>query len=314
MNIFDIELNELIIEVYQEFDSQLTQVQTVNVENILSSVFVQVQEDYAPVQSVNGKIGWVTIDKTDVGLSNVENVSILGASGYLQYQINNLDISGGYATDLELNITSGVLNQKINNLSGAAVLTYGNQTINGVKNFTSLKRSNINVSVIPTLKDLFGDLDLGPFWDYDTLQLPAQRNVIYYVPTSWAPPLVRNIRLPRAGNLAGDSLIVSTNYMPPSSAINFYFFDPGPGWVLIDSWSNASFDDLYRPFNLSVITYGDSSASSTPWIKQANRWTITPPASINSAGTAGDLSFDGTNIYVCVGPSNWRRLSASTWN
>jgi hypothetical protein len=72
----------------------------------------------APVQSVNGKIGFVSIDKSDVGLSNVENVSILGASGHLQYQINNLDISGGYATDLELNTTSGVLNQKINNLSG----------------------------------------------------------------------------------------------------------------------------------------------------------------------------------------------------
>jgi len=90
MNIFDIDLNELIIEVYQEFDSQLTQVQTVNVENILSSISVQVQEDYAPVQSVNGKIGWVVIDKNDVGLSNVENVSILGASGNIQNQINNL--------------------------------------------------------------------------------------------------------------------------------------------------------------------------------------------------------------------------------
>jgi hypothetical protein len=50
----------------------------------------------APVQSVNGKIGFVSIDKSDVGLSNVENVSILGASGYLQSQINN--ISGGGVT------------------------------------------------------------------------------------------------------------------------------------------------------------------------------------------------------------------------
>jgi hypothetical protein len=250
-------------------------------------IYVSVETDQS-VLAVNGRQGFITLNKSDVGLQNVENISITGVSG--------------------------VLNQKINNLSGAAVLTYGNQTINGEKNFTSLKRSNINVSVIPTLKDLFGDLYLGPFWDYDTLQLPAERNVIYYVPTSWAPPLVRNIRLPRAGNLAGDSLIVSTNYMPPSSAINFYSYDPGPGWVLIDSWSNASFDGLYRPFNLSVITYQDSNAFNTPWTKQANRWTITPPVSVNSAGTAGDLSFDGINIYVCVGQNSWRRLSASTWN
>lgn len=246
-------------------------------------VYVNVSPNLAGVLFVNGRDGIVALNKSDVGLSNVENISITGVSG--------------------------VLNQKINNLGSTVVYTTGNQTINDEKNFTSLKRSNINVAVIPTLKDLFDGLFLG-----DTLQLPAQRNVIYYVPTSWDSPKTRNIRLPRAGNLAGDSLIVSTNYMPPSSAINFYSYDPGPGWVLIDSWSNASFDGLYRPFNLSMVTYGDSNAFNTPWTKQANRWNVTPPVSVNSAGTPGDLSFDGINIYVCVDQNNWRRLSASTWN
>lgn len=157
MNIFDIDLNELIIEVYQEFDSQLTQVQTVNVEN------------YAPVQSVNGKIGWVVIDKNDVGLSNVENVSILGASGNIQNQINNLsgdtnanfyprsnpsgfvtgvDLSS-YATSSNLANTGSTLDTKINSLSGYVnsassniVYTTGNQTISGVKSFTN----NVNIT------------------------------------------------------------------------------------------------------------------------------------------------------------------------
>jgi hypothetical protein len=194
------------------------------------------------------------------------------------------------------------------------VYNTGNQTINGEKNFTSLKRTDINVSVIPTLKNIFDTNYPTTFWDYDTLQLPAERNIIYYTPTSWDAPKTRNIRLPKSGNLAGDSLVVNTNYMPPSSEINFYRYDLGSEWVLIDSWSNASFDGLYRPFNLSMITYQDSNIYFTPWTKQANRWNVTPPASVNSAGTPGDLSFDGANIYVCVGQNNWRRLSASTWN
>lgn len=199
-------------------------------------------------------------------------------------------------------------------LPDTIVYTTGNQTINGEKNFTSLKRTNINVSVIPTLKNIFDTNYPTTFWDYDTLQLPAERNVIYYIPTSWGPPYTRNIRLPREGNLAGDSLVVNTNYMPPGGGINFYSYDPGPGWRLIDSWLNFSFDGLYRPFNLSVITYQDSNEFNTPWQKQANRWNVTPPVSVDSAGTPGDLSFDGTNIYVCVGQNNWRRLSASKWN
>jgi hypothetical protein len=63
-------------------------------------ITIIVQTDYtAPVQSVNGKIGFVNIGKSDVGLSNVENISIISVSGYLQNQINNISgvgISGDY--------------------------------------------------------------------------------------------------------------------------------------------------------------------------------------------------------------------------
>jgi hypothetical protein len=178
----------------------------------------------APVQSVNGKIGFVSINKSDVGLSNVENVSILGASGYLQYQINNISGGGssgvtgdyypnsnpsgfitgvdlsslyprnnpsGFVTGVDLSAlyprsnpsgfitgvdlsalyprnnpsgfvtgvdlssyatisnlattgstlstnlatTGSTLTTQINNLSGVSVLTYGNQTIDGIKTF-----------------------------------------------------------------------------------------------------------------------------------------------------------------------------------
>jgi hypothetical protein len=47
------------------------------------------------VYSVNGKAGFVTINKSDIDLSNVENISIIGVSGYLQNQINNISGGGG---------------------------------------------------------------------------------------------------------------------------------------------------------------------------------------------------------------------------
>ena len=101
------------------------------------AVYIEVQQDYAPVQAVNGRIGFVTLGKSDVGLSNVENLSILGASGHLQYQIDQLDT--GYASQTEINILSGLLaqtgsnlNSTINSLSG-----YGNSTFSTITNLRS---------------------------------------------------------------------------------------------------------------------------------------------------------------------------------
>ena len=60
------------------------------------------------------------------------NLNITGIN--LQNQINNLN--------LDIYNTGNILNQKINSLSGATVLNFGNQIINGVKTFT--ERPNLN--------------------------------------------------------------------------------------------------------------------------------------------------------------------------
>ena len=77
------------------------------------------------VYSVNGKAGFVTINKTDIGLSNVENISIIGVSGYLQTQINN--ISGGSGTGGSANFryfpANGVANLFSNNRYSFDTLT-----------------------------------------------------------------------------------------------------------------------------------------------------------------------------------------------
>lgn len=93
-------------------------------------VYINVENSNG-VLAVNGRAGFVTLNKSDVGLSNVENISIIGASGYLQYQIDNLNT--GYASQSEIDLLSGYLNQTgsylyttISNLSG--LIAYGYAT------------------------------------------------------------------------------------------------------------------------------------------------------------------------------------------
>jgi len=66
---------------------------------------VQVVAETAGVKSVNGKAGYVNLDKNDINLGNVENISITGVSGHLQQQFDNLDLN--YATDEQLVALSG---------------------------------------------------------------------------------------------------------------------------------------------------------------------------------------------------------------
>jgi hypothetical protein len=47
------------------------------------------------VLSVNAKVGNVILNKNDIGLGNVENISILSTSGYLQAEINNINSESG---------------------------------------------------------------------------------------------------------------------------------------------------------------------------------------------------------------------------
>ena len=88
---------------------QFSNIDSVTVHEFEQPIIIQTSEYFAPVQSVNGKVGFVNIDKTDVGLSNVENISIINVSGYLQNEIDN--ISGdfylnsnpsGYITGVDL--------------------------------------------------------------------------------------------------------------------------------------------------------------------------------------------------------------------
>lgn len=108
----------------------------IHIDENEEEIIIQTSDSTASVQSVNGKIGFVNIDKTDIGLSNVENISITGVSGYLQNQINQLD--SGYATQVEIDTLSGVFDQKIDILSGQFdennILGYTMELQSGIEN------------------------------------------------------------------------------------------------------------------------------------------------------------------------------------
>jgi hypothetical protein len=115
--------NGITIEVFTNTGNNYPPVQLVQVEENETPIIVQTPQYFAPVQSVNGKIGFVTITQSDLGLSS----GIVNSGDLLNYaKVQDLKNYSGYVNSTNSNI----------------VFTTGAQNINDTKIFTK----DINVS------------------------------------------------------------------------------------------------------------------------------------------------------------------------
>ena len=95
------------------------------------------------LQGIQGPSGLRGSDGTiDTGVFDLRYYSNTNPSGF----ITGVDLTP-YATNINLALTGSTLDTKINLLSGVSVLTFGNQDITGLKNFTSIP----TVNTIPVL-------------------------------------------------------------------------------------------------------------------------------------------------------------------
>ena len=204
--------------------------------NIFDETLVIVVEstNVGGVHSINGKAGYVTLDKSDIDLSNVENISIIATSGYLQNQIDNLSgvsatgdyypnsnpsgfITGidlsSYATITNLASTGSTLQTNIINLSGYInssssniVFTTGSQTISGLKNFATRPTVNgVGVLLSGEAANFAGDIGI---YNY-------KANINY-----------DNQYLRQESTLNGQELNFPLSGIKNDDIVNLYFSDP----------------------------------------------------------------------------------------
>ena len=125
-----------------------------------------------------------TVNGTGVALNGeLNNTGILlnnrinSLSGLFTGYTGTLDAT--FASDIQLANTGSTLDRKINNLSGVSVLTFGNQTINGVKTFASFPTVN-ETGIVYTLgnQDVSGqkrfvDQDIVSTIAFNSLNQPS---------------------------------------------------------------------------------------------------------------------------------------------
>ena len=55
------------------------------------------------------------------------------------------------------------------------------------------------------------------------------------------------------------------------------------------------------------MTFNDGTSQYTAY----PGFTVSIPSSSTSSGITGQLSFDSSYVYICVGPNQWKRIAAS---
>lgn len=64
------------------------------------------------------------------------------------------------------------------------------------------------------------------------------------------------------------------------------------------------------PSDGQVLTYVDANSQ---WEPAPLRISGTPPVTTSDTGTAGEMRFDTSYLYVCIATNSWKRTALSTW-
>jgi len=158
-----------------------------------------------------------------------------------------------YATTINLATTGSTLDNKINSLSGASVLTYGSQSISGIKtfsgqgvvvNFTS--GASLLVSGVPVLTGIVGT---GNFITLDQLN-QSQRNIYISSNGNDSTAQIGNINRP---------------YLTAQAAFNAAILDGSNQYILnfyAGNWTINTASTFNWPITLGVRGIGPTSSST----------------------------------------------------
>ena len=108
-----------------------TDIQLFNTGSTLQTNINNLSNTYATITNLASTGSTLATNLANTG--STLNSNIISLSGLFTGYTGALDAT--FASDSQLFTTGSTLNSKINNLSGVSVLTYGNQTITGIKTF-----------------------------------------------------------------------------------------------------------------------------------------------------------------------------------
>jgi hypothetical protein len=241
-------------------------------EDITKKITIAQVKSTAPVQSVNGKIGVLNIDKTDVGLGNCDNTA-------------DLDKPISTATQTALNGKQNSLGFTAENIANKS---------------TTLDTDKLSNIKYPSVKSVY-DWAIGLFLQKNTAITPSTKTKITYdangLVTAGADLSASDIPTGIDASKVSTGVVSNTefNYLDGvTSAIQ----------TQLDSKQNSLGFTPENVSNKSIsVTTDQASNTKYPSVKAVYDWAVGLFATISSVAAKQDTLVSGTNIKTLEGQS-----------
>lgn len=103
----------------------------------------------------------------------------------------------------------------------------------------------------------------------------------------------------------------AVQYVDSDSSLWYWFKGTS---LRADSYLSAGADLIFTSGNETTEKGRiDAATGDITTVGRVILSTATTPASASAAGTTGTITWDANFIYICIGPSTWRRAAHSTW-
>ena len=229
------------------------------------SVYVYITS--GAVDAVNGYTGVVSLSKSDIGLSNVDNTSDANkpVSTAMQSALNGKQASGTYSTDIHSNITA------LNDVLGS---NHGDETLTSIKTKLGAASSS----------------NAGYLTNTDWTRFEGKQNALGFTPYNATNPngYISGITSGQVTTALGYTPLPTRTFGSAANNNTGDFYTAGSTVTNSTSWSNNQYGGIANTNLFGLMGYNSVDS----------KWTYYEPASIKSWLGLGSSAYINSTDYI----------------
>lgn len=191
-----------------------------------------------------------------------------------------------------------------NALGNAILSDAGRNTVMAAGSYSSASFGNLSLANIS-----YSTLDTGPLAGYNITSARGNLQTLTFTPTQSNDLLGYINAVTYTGNTAGGNTFAQT------SRIDFHATGSN---VAAGLGGNIAFYTAVsgngaNPYNVTQAVGIENDQSAKFFGNLITSNVFVPTNSATVGGKAGQIAFDATYLYVCIGPGNWKRVALTTF-
>ena len=191
-----------------------------------------------------------------------------------------------------------------NALGNAILSDAGRDTVMAAGSYSSASFGNLSLANIS-----YSTLDTGPLAGYNITSARGNLQTLTFTPTQSNDLLGYINAVTYTGNTAGGNTFAQTSRIDFHATGSNVAAGLGGNIALYTAVSGNG----ANPYNVTQAVGIENDQSAKFFGNLITSNVFVPTNSATVGGKAGQIAFDATYLYVCIGPGNWKRVALTTF-